>query len=201
VINNLYSTDCMVGPAKAQSPPAANETKTQTAQGWNATKSQSPQAPNSTQSPAVHVRTRSLVALSDKISNLMTDAGELREYIANIHVDPTALGGSFKLYLFDGAVEGRSSIWDRDSSYLGSHVFTSNRQSGPRRGTNRNRYVAGAVTLTSSLMGRVQRGVLSGMSNEEVESYLGQRLIWKGVKVCPCSIITISPCTWLIFSL
>jgi hypothetical protein len=176
----------MVGPAKAQAPPALNETKAQAPSASNGTKAQSPQYPNSTQSPAVHVRTRSLVALSDRIANLTTDAGELREYIANIHVDPMALGGTFKLFLFDGPVEGKSSTWERNPGLLGSHVFMSNRPSGERRTEGRKRYVAGAVTLTSSLMERVKSGVLSGMSNEEVESYLNKKLIWKGVKVCAC---------------
>jgi hypothetical protein len=165
VINNLYSSDCMVGPPKAQV--------------------QNPKAPRS-----AITQTRSLLALSNNIANLTTDSGALHEYIANIHVDPTPLDSSFKLYLFDGPVSDDSSTWMQTPSLLGYHYFMVNPKTGAQR--TKTRFVAGAITLTSTLIGRVQRGLLSGMSNGEVEGYLSNKLVWKGVKVC-FSLIVFAP--------
>jgi hypothetical protein len=144
-------------------------------------------------STTTRTQTRSLLALSDKIANLTTDTGALREYIANIQVDPTSLGGSFNIYLFDEPVNDDSSNWSQYPGLLGYHFFMVNEKTGTqRRSTSQS--VAGAVTLTSTLMGRVQRGVLGGMSNEEVEGYLRERMVWKGVKVSspPSLLITIN---------
>jgi hypothetical protein len=136
------------------------------------------------ENPTSQTQARSLLTLSNRIANLTTDSGALREYIANIHVDPTSLGGSFNIYLFDGPVSDDSSTWSHNPSLLGHHFFMVNEKTGVERRRGTTQFVAGAITLTSTLMGRVQRRVLGGLGNEEVEGYLRDKMVWKGVRVC-----------------
>jgi hypothetical protein len=137
----------------------------------------SPPGKRTSQAPA-----RSLIHLSTRITDLTNSDGHLREYVANIRVNPKSFGGSFKLYLFDGDVGDESSLL----GYKFFMVQPRNSGRGGRRKSarkERSRDVVGSITLTSSLMSRVDRGVLSGMGNEDVKSYLASKMSFKAVKV------------------
>jgi len=176
-INRLYGSGCLVAPPAPPSissplpPRTANATSVPTLR---------------PSLPAHRIRevtgtsyqdSRSLVALSQRINNLVSDTGAVREYVVNIRANAIALGGTFTIFIFDGPVTASPITWKQSNSLLGWRTFLT---SG--KGATKGKSIVGTVTMTSALMGRVESGILTGMGNDEVAAYLKDKMTWKIVK-------------------
>jgi hypothetical protein len=106
---------------------------------------------------------RSLYALSQMVTNLVTDNGAVRDYVANVHMDSIALGETVTIYIFDGS-----------ENLLGKRTFLKKDMTGMSGQAKK-----GTVAMSNALISRVQSRRLSGMGNEEVVQYLRKNMQWR----------------------
>ncbi|KAI2629693.1 Di-copper centre-containing protein [Hypoxylon sp. NC1633] len=96
-----------------------------------------------------------------------------REWVANIQVYKHAMGGSFSIHLFLGAVPSDASSWTVASTLVGTlGVFA---HSGVH-GWVSDRKVAGTIPMTSALMHMLALGKVRSLDAEDVEPFLQSNL-------------------------
>ncbi|KAI1320248.1 Di-copper centre-containing protein [Xylariaceae sp. FL0255] len=108
---------------------------------------------------------------SDLPSNAIFQGDTYREWVANIIVKKHALGKSYLVYLFLGAVPDESNLWLQSDHLVGSlGVFADN-----TRMEDLGR-VTGTVPLTSALTKMVVDGNVSSLAAEDIEPFLKSQL-------------------------
>jgi tyrosinase len=99
----------------------------------------------------------------------------LYQYVANIETSRFALGGSYNIYLFDGAPASESTgSWVLDPNLIGPMgVLSSPGSEGV------DLVVAGSIPLTRTLSDHVADGDLPDLTEANVVPYLTQHLVWR----------------------
>jgi hypothetical protein len=106
------------------------------------------------------------------INNLVTDQGTINEYAAIISVQAMALP-SFSASLFSGPFPyNNPSTWSSSPTFMGSQPFFQAMTSRPMKELT----ISGTIPLTTALMDAVKERRLSGMSNDEVATFLKENL-------------------------
>ena len=119
--------------------------------------------------------------IADYINRVLdpTSGRKVDEYIANIEVDSQSMEGSFTIFLFDGPFdESNPDGFYNEKNLIGSHGFFS---SPHAHGDGTQRVNAG-ISLTNSLISKLNSGDLSGLDSATVTNYLKEKIEWRIVK-------------------
>ena len=173
VINDLYGPGCAGNPASSTSSAATPSPSVS----LNNNGTRLGIAPRFARRPV----SRDVAKLAQTVHNLVTDDGDVRDYVVNIEINVLAMGDSATLFLFDGPVDGDVNNWRTCASYLGKRTFLTSSSMGSQKQSRRK---TGAISLNNALISRVRERKLGGMGNAEVSVYLKKNMHWKVVKVC-----------------
>ncbi|KAK3717187.1 hypothetical protein LTR37_005896 [Vermiconidia calcicola] len=109
-----------------------------------------------------------------EITPLRADNGSLYQYVANIQTARYALGGSYTIYLFNGApASDDPASWILDPNLIGPMGVLA------QTGMTADVVATGSVPLTRVLSDQVTGGVLAALSQALVVPYLKSKLQWR----------------------
>ena len=168
VINDMYGNGCLPNPAEPAMPSASST--------GNATGIRMGLVRRAAQHPAMS----SWTGLAQRVNNLLTSDGDLRNYVANIALDVMAIGETVTIYLFDGAPSNDVSSWSNDPTFIGKQPFLLRTMTGYGSSSG---VKQASISMNNALISRVEEGRLGGLGHSEVTYYLKQNLQWKVVKV------------------
>jgi len=127
--------------------------------------------------------------LVERDTPLKAANGSLFQYVANIQTPRYALGGSYSIYLFEGAPASEDpTSWITDNNLIGPMGVLAQANM-----TGKDLIAAGSVPLTRTLTKAVTTGSLADLTEANAAPYLQENLVWRvagpnGTEVDPGSI-------------